>query len=47
MGLTTNGLADRLRLFGIRPGRNTAGTVRGYRLEDFRSTFDAYLDDPS
>ena len=47
MNLTVNQLADRLRRFGIRPGRNAAGTARGYRLDDFRSTFDAYLDDPS
>ena len=28
-------LAYRLREFGIRPGRNAAGSARGWRLEDF------------
>ena len=40
--LTTRGLADRLRKFGIRPGPNTAGTLRGYRLEDFADAFRRY-----
>jgi hypothetical protein len=41
--LTTRGLADRLRAFGIRSCRNTTGTVRGYRLEDFADAFGRYL----
>lgn len=41
--LTTRGLADRLRMFGIRSVRNTSGTVRGYRLEDFADAFGRYL----
>jgi len=41
--LTTRGLADRLRQFRIRPRPNTAGTVRGYRLEDFADVFRRYL----
>jgi hypothetical protein len=41
--LTTRGLSDRLRPFGIRSTRNTAGTVRGYRLEDFADAFSRYV----
>jgi hypothetical protein len=37
-----NKLAYRLREFGIRPGRNTAGNVRGYALESFRDAFARY-----
>jgi Protein of unknown function (DUF3631) len=41
--LTTKGLADRLRAFGIRPRPNTSGTARGYRLEDFADALGRYL----
>jgi hypothetical protein len=45
--LTTRGLADRLRPFGVRPRRNTAGTERGYRREDLADTFARYAPPPS
>jgi hypothetical protein len=41
--LTTVKLADRLRPYKVEPRRNTAGTARGYRLEDFADTFSRYL----
>jgi hypothetical protein len=41
--LTTRGLADRLRPYGITPGRDVTGSVRGYRLEDFADAFGRYL----
>ncbi len=44
--LTSRALADRLRRFGIRPGRDTAGNVRGYRLDAFVDTFTRYLPTP-
>lgn len=43
LDLTTSSLAVRLRKFGIRSRRNIAGTVRGYRLEDFDDVFSRYL----
>jgi hypothetical protein len=43
MELTTRGLADRLRAFGIRPGYNPAKTTRGYHLEEFADAFSRYL----
>jgi hypothetical protein len=47
LDLTTRGLADRLRLYGVRPGRNTTGDARGYRLEDFLDPFRRYLPVPA
>ena len=41
--LTTQGLASRLRQFGIRPGFNSSKTLRGYHLPDFADTFRAYI----
>jgi hypothetical protein len=41
--LTTRGLSDRLRPYGITPGRDVTGSVRGYRLEDFADAFGRYL----
>jgi Protein of unknown function (DUF3631) len=41
--LTANGLAHRLKGYGIRPGPDTTGRVRGYRLEWFEDTFERYL----
>jgi hypothetical protein len=35
-------LAYRLRPFGIKPGRNTTGSVRGYSLESFEDAFRRY-----
>ena len=43
LDLTTRALSDRLRTFGIRSCRNTTGTMRGYRLEDFADAFGRYL----
>lgn len=43
MGLTTRKLSDLLRPYGIRPARNTAGTARGYALEDMTEAFTRYL----
>src|SRR5262249_55047609 len=41
-------LAYRLREFGIRPGRNTTGSKRGYALEWFEDAFGRYTrQDPS
>jgi hypothetical protein len=46
--LTTLKLSKQLREYGIRPGRNTAGTTRGYRKDDFADAFARYLSaDPS
>lgn len=36
-------LANRLREYGVKSGRNAAGTQRGYRLEDFTDAFRRYL----
>lgn len=36
-------LADRLRPYKVEPRRNTSGTARGYRLEDFTDVFARYL----
>jgi hypothetical protein len=43
LDLTTGGLADRLRPYGITPGRDVTGSVRGYRLDDFADAFSRYL----
>lgn len=43
MPLTTRRLSDLLRPYGIRPARNTANTVRGYRHEDLTESFVRYL----
>lgn len=46
--LTTVKLADKLRNYNIKPGRDTTGTKRGYRREDFSDAFTRYLStDPS
>jgi hypothetical protein len=42
LNLTARGIADRLRPYGIKPTRNTGGTARGYRLEDFGDAFTRY-----
>lgn len=44
--LTARGLADRLRPYGITPGRDTSGTMRGYQLDDFADAFARYLGSP-
>jgi hypothetical protein len=44
--LTASGLATRLRGFGVRPRRNSAGTLRGYRLDDLDDAFRRYLPSP-
>lgn len=41
--LTARGLSDRLRPYGITPGRDTSGTMRGYHLEAFADAFSRYL----
>jgi Protein of unknown function (DUF3631) len=41
--LTSRGLADWLRKFGVKSKRNTAGTARGYRLRDLQDSFGQYL----
>lgn len=41
--LTTAKLGQMLRGFGVRPGHNSAGSARGYRLETFHDTFRRYL----
>jgi len=41
--LTARALADRLREYGIKPCRNSQGTVRGYKREDFADAFARYL----
>ena len=41
--LTARGLADRLRPYGITPGRDTSGQMRGYQLGDFADAFSRYL----
>jgi hypothetical protein len=43
--LTTNKLSRRLREYGVRPGRNAAGTERGYKREDFADAFHRYVPD--
>lgn len=43
MGLTTRRLSDLLRPYGIKPTRNTAGSARGYRVEDMAEAFSRYL----
>lgn len=40
--LTTHGIAQRLRSYGVKTRRNSAGTARGYRLEDLVDTFARY-----
>jgi hypothetical protein len=44
--LTTRGLSDRLRPYGITPRRDVTGSTRGYRLEDFADAFGRYLPYP-
>lgn len=44
--LTTRGLADRLQPYEITPRRDSTGTKRGYRLEDFTDAFGRYLPTP-
>lgn len=41
--LTATMLAERLRDYGIKPGRNSAGTARGYQAEKFLDAFSRYL----
>lgn len=41
--LNASKLAYRLRHFGIKPGRDTNGKIRGYRLESFTDAFRRYL----
>ncbi len=41
--LTPRKLAFKLRHFGVRTQRNTAGTARGYRIEDLSDAFRRYL----
>jgi hypothetical protein len=41
--LTTRGLSDKLKMFGVKPGRNTTGAARGYRRESFLDPFARYL----
>lgn len=41
--LSPRKLALRLKHFGIRPNRNTAGTARGYRREELDDAFARYL----
>jgi hypothetical protein len=43
MGLNANKLSRRLRDYGIKPKRNSTGTERGYRREDFADAFRRYL----
>ena len=43
LDLTTRGLADRLRVFGVKPRRDTTGAARGYRSEDFLDRFSRCL----
>ena len=46
--LTASKLAKDLKAFGVKPGFNTAKTVRGYKLETFSDAFRRYLrPDPS
>ena len=41
-------LALRLKDYGVKPQRNSAGTARGYRLDDLHDAFSRYLrQDPS
>jgi hypothetical protein len=42
-GLTKHRLASQLRDYGIKPTRDATGSVRGYRLTDFKDAFDRYL----
>jgi Protein of unknown function (DUF3631) len=44
--LTAHKLAARLREYGVKPRRNTAGTARGYRREDFADAWRRFLPDP-
>jgi hypothetical protein len=39
----TSKLAYHLRDFGIKPGRDTSGNMRGYRLDAFQDAFSRYL----
>ncbi|WP_252980156.1 DUF3631 domain-containing protein [Mycobacterium riyadhense] len=40
--LNPSKLAYRLREFGVKPGRNTVGSVRGYAIEAFADAFSRY-----
>lgn len=42
-GYNASKLAFHLRDFGIKPGRDTSGNMRGYRLETFQDAFSRYL----
>lgn len=44
MNLTTRRLSDLLRPYGIKPTKNTAGTARGYPVEDMSEAFTRYLE---
>jgi len=44
--LTATALAIKLRNYKIRPGRNTTGSARGYKLEAFTDAFSRYLPTP-
>lgn len=46
LDLSTRGLADFLRPFGVRPGRDTTGSARGYRLADLLDPFARYVPPP-
>jgi hypothetical protein len=43
--LTPRKLADRLKKYEIKPGRDSTGSTRGYQLADFTDTFERYLPD--
>ena len=40
--LTASRLAGKLRLFGVRSRRNSAGSARGYHEDDFADAFARY-----
>jgi hypothetical protein len=42
-GLTTRRLSDLLRPYGIKPGRNSTSTIRGYAQDDMAEAFTRYL----
>ena len=41
--LSTRALADRLRPYGVKPRPNSAGSARGYRLEDLAEPISRYV----
>ena len=45
--ITGEALANLLRPYGIKPGRNKQQTARGYHAADFREAWDCYLPSPS